>query len=217
MKLNVVNAGKKFGKTWIFRNASMVFEPGKIYGFAGKNGSGKTMLMKCMLGLVPLSEGSIELDGKTIGTDIEMLPSVGAIIETPGFLPNLSGYDNLKYLASLRHLISDAQIVSTMERLGLQPAERKRVGKYSLGMRQRLGLAQALMEDPEILMLDEPFNSLDSDCTDELYEILKEQRSLGKCVILSSHHGNDIAALCDDVFEFRDGAVMHECQDIWDP
>lgn len=210
MKLNVNNAGKKFGKTWIFRNVSMTFEPGKIYGFAGKNGSGKTMLMKCILGLVPLSEGSIDLDGKVIGADIEMLPSVGAIIETPGFLPSLSGFDNLKYMASLRNLISDAQIVSTMERLGLQPKERKRVGKYSLGMRQRLGLAQALMEDPEILILDEPFNALDSDCTDALFEMLKEQCSLGKCIILSSHSRNDIAALCDDVFEFQGGAVARE-------
>lgn len=209
MKLNVLDAGKKFGKTWIFRNVSMVFESGKIYGFAGKNGSGKTMLMKCILGLVPLNEGSIVLDGKTIGTDIEMLPSVGAIIEAPGFLPNLSGFDNLKYLASLKGIISDRQIVDTMERLGLQPTERKHVGKYSLGMRQRLGLAQALMEAPEILILDEPFNSLDSDCTSDVCEILKEQRAGGKCVILSSHNGNDIAALCDDVFDFHDGAVVH--------
>ena len=213
MKLNVIDAGKKFGKTWIFHNVSMVFEPGKIYGFAGKNGSGKTMLMKCILGLVPLSEGRIDLDGKIIGTDIEMLPSVGAIIETPGFLPNLSGFDNLKYLASLRGIISDQQIVSTMERLGLQPTERKHVGKYSLGMRQRLGLAQALMEEPEILILDEPFNALDSDCANDVCEILKEQRASGRCVILSSHNRNDIDALCDDVFEFHDGAVMHESRE----
>ncbi len=212
MKLDVINAGKKFGKTWVFRNVSMAFEPGKIYGFVGKNGSGKTMLMKCILGLVPLSEGSIVLDGKTIGTDIEMLPSVGAIIETPGFLSNLSGFDNLKYLASIKGLISDAQIAHTMIRLGLQPTERKHVGKYSLGMCQRLGLAQALMEDPEILILDEPLNSLDQDCTKDVYEILKKQRDQGKCVILSSHNGNDIAALCDDVFQFRNGTVVQAGQ-----
>ena len=156
--IEVCNVTKRFGTSEVLKDVSINFEKGKIHGLIGRNGSGKTMLMKCICGFVPVSEGKILVDNKEIGKDIDVPESIGAIIETPGFLYGYSGYNNLKFLASIRNKISKEKIRQTIQLVGLDPDSKKHVGKYSLGMRQRLGLAQAIMEDPEILLLDEPMN-----------------------------------------------------------
>ena len=149
---------KSFGKQAILDHISIDFEKGKVYGITGRNGSGKTVFLKILCGLLPPNQGTVRVNGKTIGKDIDFPESVGAIIESPGFLPYWSGYKNLSYLASLRNRIGAAEISDAMKLVGLDPKDKKPVGKYSLGMKQRLGIAQAIMENPQLLILDEPMN-----------------------------------------------------------
>lgn len=199
--------GKCYGKNWVLKNISLTFEGGRIYGIIGRNGSGKTMLLKVISGLVSPSEGMVIVNGKQLGRDIEIPESIGAIIETPGFLGDMSGLSNLEYLASIRRLITREDIIHTMEYVGLSPNDNKKVRKYSLGMRQRLGIAQALMENPDILLLDEPMNGLDNQGVEDVREILMELRNKGKIIILASHHMEDIELLCDDVYLMEAGCV----------
>jgi len=208
--IEIQNAGKRFKDIWVFQHVTASFSGGKIYGLIGRNGSGKTMLLKSICGLVRLSEGTISVDGKQIGAAIDVPASVGAIIEVPGFLPQLSGFANLKYLARLKGQIDDTKIRDTIRRVGLDPDSRKHVGKYSLGMRQRLGIAQAIMEDPDILLLDEPMNGLDAQGVQDMKQLLCELRSAGKTIILASHHADDIDELCDIVYKMEDGCLS-EC------
>ena len=165
------------------------------------------MLLKSICGLTHLSSGTIYVDDQQIGKDVDIAPSLGAIIEVPGFLPNLSGYANLKYLASLRNQIGAAQIRQAIEKVGLDPDSRKPVGKYSLGMRQRLGIAQAIMENPDILLLDEPMNGLDHQGVEDVKTLLKDLRKQGKTIILASHHSEDIDELCDTVYRMDKGQL----------
>ena len=162
------NVLKEFKNQIVLNNVNADFYMGKIYGIIGRNGSGKTVLLKCICGLLNASAGNITVNKKIVGREIDFPQNVGFIIETPGFLTNYSGYKNLKYLASIRGLIKQDTIKKTMELVGLDPADKKPVGKYSLGMRQRLGIAQALMENPDILILDEPMNALDYDGVNEM-------------------------------------------------
>ena len=152
---------KSFGKEHVLKNVSLTIPPGRIFGVVGNNGSGKTVLMKCICGFMKPDSGNIVVNGEQVGKDCDFPDGLGVIIETPGFLPNLSGFQNLKILASLKARIGKEEIRNTLERVGLNPGMRKPVAKYSLGMRQRLGIAQAIMENPEVLILDEPFNGLD--------------------------------------------------------
>lgn len=152
---------KKFREEIILTDVNMSMEQGKIYGLVGMNGSGKTVLMKCICGFLQPTKGSVTVDGKAIGKDIDFPQSLGLMIETPGFIPYMSGKSNLKNLALIRNQISDKEIEEAMELVGLDPKLKKRVSKYSLGMRRRLGIAQAIMEHPRLLILDEPFNGLD--------------------------------------------------------
>lgn len=200
VKIRVENAEKIIKGVRILDVINVNFEQGKIYGLIGRNGSGKTMLLKSICGLTHLSSGTIYVDDQQIGKDVDIAPSLGAIIEVPGFLPNLSGYANLKYLASLRNQIGAAQIRQAIEKVGLDPDSRKPVGKYSLGMRQRLGIAQAIMENPDILLLDEPMNGLDHQGVEDVKTLLKDLRKQGKTIILASHHSEDIDELCDTVY-----------------
>lgn len=202
---------KKFGEATVLDNISMKLEPGQIYGLVGRNGSGKTMLMKHILGFVRPTSGRIVIDGKEIGRDIDMPQNVGAIIENPGFLPEYSAYKNLKFLAMIRGTIGDEEIRDAIRQVGLDPYSKKHVGKFSLGMRQRLGLAQALMENPDILLLDEPLSGLDNDGVEEMHRILLEQKEKGKLLVIASHSKEDIAVLCDEVFRFDKGRIIgHE-------
>lgn len=160
--IEVQNVVKRFRDQVVLKNVSISFEKGQIHGIVGRNGSGKTVLFKCICGLMHPEEGVILVNGKRVGRDVDMPEDIGAIIEAPGFLPNYSGYKNLRFLANIRRKIGKEEILNVLKTVGLDPESRKHVGKYSLGMRQRLGIAQAIMEDPEILILDEPMNGLDN-------------------------------------------------------
>ncbi len=196
---------KRFGKNTVLNGVSVEFESHMIHGLIGRNGSGKTVLMKCICGLTPITGGTVTVSGKKIGIDCEIIPSAGVIIETPGFLPNLSGYANLKNLASLTGKIGKDEIRGAISRVGLNPDDKKHVGKYSLGMRQRLGLAQAIMEDPDILILDEPMNGLDKDGVKDMRQYLLDLKDQGKTILIASHSAEDIDVLCDTVCEMDRG------------
>jgi len=198
---------KRFGKECVLHGVSRDFEAGKIHGIVGNNGSGKTVLMKCICGYLLPESGAIYVRQKQIGVDVDFPENMGLIIETPGFLPALSGVKNLELLAALRGRIGLREIAETMRRVGLDPEMRKPVGKYSLGMRQRLGIAQAIMEDPSLLILDEPLNGLDKGGVREMRELLKSLRQAGKTILLASHNQADIDELCDTVCEMDDGRM----------
>lgn len=183
-------------------------QKGQIHGIVGRNGSGKTVLFKCICGLMHPEEGVIFVNGKRVGRDVDMPEDIGAIIEAPGFLPNYSGYKNLRFLANIRRKIGKEEILNVLKTVGLDPESRKHVGKYSLGMRQRLGIAQAIMEDPEILILDEPMNGLDNAGVQDIRALLLELKAQGKTILLASHNHEDIAALCDTVHEMDGGVLL---------
>ena len=205
--IEVQNVVKRFRDQVVLKNVSISFEKGKIHGIVGRNGSGKTVLFKCICGLMHPEEGVILVNGKRVGRDVDMPEDIGAIIEAPGFLPNYSGYKNLRFLANIRRKIGKEEILKVLKTVGLDPESRKHVGKYSLGMRQRLGIAQAIMEDPEILILDEPMNGLDNAGVQDIRALLLELKAQGKTILLASHNHEDIAALCDTVHEM-DGGVL---------
>ena len=171
------------------------------------NGSGKTVLLKCICGFLRPSEGKILVEGKWIGKETDFPESLGMIIENPGFLPNLSGRENLKILASLRGKIGKEEIKEAMEKVGLDFSSRKPVKNYSLGMRERLGIAQAIMEDPHIIILDEPFNGLDKNGVQEVYRIIQNLKNEQRTILLVSHNRVDIETLCDTVCEMELGVL----------
>ena len=206
MKIEIKNVWKKIGKTEVLKDINLEFNGGKIYGLKGKNGSGKTMLMKMILGFVSPSSGSIKIEGKVLGKDISM--PLGIIIENPGFLPEYSGYYNLHLFALIQNKIKKEEIREAMRIVGLDPDSKKHVGKYSLGMRQRLGIAQAIMEDPDILLLDEPLNGLDNEGVEEIRKVLLSLKEKGKLIILASHSKEDIQILCDTVFRMDHGKII---------
>ena len=194
-------------KNRILKKVSVNFERGKIHGLIGRNGSGKTMLMKCICGFVKPTGGNVIVNGKRIGRDCDFPESVGLIIETPGFIPYYSGFRNLKLLADLHGKISKSDIAGTMEQVGLDPNLKRHVRKYSLGMRQRLGLAQAIMEDPDLLILDEPMNGLDKDGVKDMRQYLLDLKAKGKTIVIASHSAEDIDVLCDTVCEMDKGVL----------
>ncbi|MCM3798079.1 ATP-binding cassette domain-containing protein [Caldibacillus thermoamylovorans] len=207
--IKVENITKKFGETTVLDGISLTFDKNKIHGLIGRNGSGKTMLLKCICGFVIPTTGTIYVNGMQIGKDLDVPESVGIIIEAPSFLPNYDGYTNLKFLAAINNIISKEQIYAVIEKVGLDPKSKRPVGKYSLGMRQRLGIAQALMEDPDILILDEPMNGLDNQGVADIRKLLLELRNQGKTIILASHGKEDIEILCDTVHELDRGKMIN--------
>jgi ABC-2 type transport system ATP-binding protein len=205
--IRVQQVSKSFGQEEVLHAVSHDFEEGKIHGIVGNNGSGKTVLMKCICGFLLPTKGKVLVRYKQVGKDMDFPDDIGIIIETPGFLPNLSGMKNLEILASLNKKIDKAVIRETVRRVGLDPDMKKPVGKYSLGMRQRLGIAQAIMENPSILILDEPLNGLDKSGVKHMRELIKGLREQGKTILLASHNQMDIEELCDTVCEM-DAGVM---------
>ena len=203
--IKICNAMKQYGEQIVLNHVSMELKSGVIYGFVGQNGSGKTVLFKSICGFTQLTEGIIEVLGKVIGKDTDMAEDIGAIIETPGFLANYNAFKNLKFLASLTNKIDDGEIRRTIGMVGLDPYSKKKVGTFSMGMRQRLGIAQAIMEHPKILILDEPFNGLDKKGVEEMRQLLLKQKEEGKTILLASHSAEDIEILCDEVFEMEMG------------
>lgn len=205
--IRIENVSKSFGTEEVIKDISLSFEKGSIYGLIGRNGSGKTVLLKMIVGFVKPSKGRILVEDKEIGKDTDFADNIGLIIETPGFLGGYSGYKNLEYLAGIRKRIGKEEIRESMERVGLDPDSRKKVRKYSLGMRQRLGIAQAMMENPDILLLDEPMNGLDTQGVEDVRSILLQLKEEGKTIILSSHNREDIEILCDEVYEMEKGLL----------
>ncbi len=198
---------KAYKDVKVLNNIYVSFEKGMIHGIIGRNGSGKTMLIKVICGLVQPDEGRVLINKKIIGKDLDFPENVGVIIEAPGFLPSLSAYDNLAYLASLRNMIGKEEIRKAIALVGLNPDDKKHVGKYSLGMKQRLGIAQAIMENPDILILDEPMNGLDKSGVVEIRKLLLQFKSEGKTILLVSHNSEDINELCDAVYEMDAGEI----------
>ena len=194
-------------KAKLLSDINLTLHSGKVYGLRGRNGSGKTVLMKCICGFMRPTEGSVSVNGKVIHRDMDFLPSAGIIIEEPGFFPNYSGFQNLKILAGIQNRITDDKIRQMMEMVGLDSAMKKPVGKYSLGMRQRLGIAQAMMEDPDILVLDEPTNGLDEDGVEWFRHFIMEQKEKGKLILLASHSREDIEMLSDEVYYMEKGIL----------
>ena len=198
---------KKFGSEVVLKETTMAMSRGKVYGIVGNNGSGKTVLMKCICGFLPVTSGSICVGEKYIGRDTDFPESLGLIIETPGFLTEYTGKKNLEILADLNRKISAGEIRLVLQRVGLDPDLKKPVAKYSLGMRQRLGIAQAIMEDPDFLILDEPFNGLDKRGVADIRSILLDLKRRGKTILLASHNSGDIDLLCDEVYEIDAGIL----------
>ncbi len=205
--IEVSGISKKFGNEPVINDVSLFLDQGNIYGIMGRNGSGKTVLFKLIVGFLKPDRGTIFVEGKEIGRDTDFAEDTGIIIENPGFLGCYSGYKNLEYLAGIRRQISKERIRESMELVGLDADSKKKVRKYSLGMRQRLGIAQAIMEDPHILILDEPMNGLDRQGVEEIRELLLKLKEEGKTILLASHNREDINILCDEVYEMEEGCL----------
>lgn len=205
--IDVDHVSKKFKNQIVLNSTTISFEAGKIYGIVGANGSGKTVFLKLLCGLLCPTTGTITVNGKVLSKDRDFAPETGILIETPSFLPYKSGMGNLVDLAAIRHIIGKEKIIETMHMVGLDPDSKKWVGKYSLGMRQRLGIAQAIMEEPSLLLLDEPMNGLDKQGCKDMRELFVRLREKGTTIILASHIAEDIQVLCDAVCEMENGIL----------
>jgi ABC-2 type transport system ATP-binding protein len=192
----------------ILSNINLKLERGKIYGFKGKNGSGKTMLFRAICGLIKATEGEIIVDGKVLGKDISFPKNLGVLIEYPGFLPNFTGFKNLKYLADINSKIGDKEIKETLKAVGLDPEDSRKVRKYSLGMKQRLGIAQAIMEQPDLIILDEPTNALDVDGVKLINNIVIELKKKNKIVLIANHDREEIEMISDEIFTIQQGEII---------
>ena len=201
---------KQFGRQMVLQDVSFQLESGKIHGLVGDNGSGKSVLLKCLCGILPWERGMIRIQGKEMHPGKGTPPLLGLVIEHPGFIGSMSGWRNLKYLAGIRGIAGDAQIKASLEQVGLLHEAKKPVKKYSLGMRQKLAIAQALMEAPDIYFMDEPFNGLDKTSTAAIQKLFLELRAQGKTFLLVSHHPSDISSLCDDVYAMENGGISRK-------
>ena len=204
------NVTKRFGTETVLKQVNLSMQEGKITGIVGRNGSGKTVLMKCLTGFLIPEEGDVQVFGKRIGKDIDFAPDTGILIETPGFIDTESGISNLKYLQKLKKTESALSPADAMTLVGLDPRNKKPVGKYSLGMRQRLGLAQAMMDRPKLLILDEHMNGLDNKGVEEMRKLLLSLKEEGTAILLASHNPLDIEALCDEVYSMDQGFLTKE-------
>ncbi len=215
MKIEILNYTKKMSHNCVLNNINLTLESGGIYGFTGKNGSGKTMLMRAICGLITPTTGEVKIDGKVLGKDISFPESVGVLIENPGFTPGYSGFKNLKFLAQIQNLISDEDIKNTLKKVGLDPNDKKSFRKYSLGMKQKLGIAAAIMENPKLLILDEPFNALDEETAERIRKIVLSYRNKEHIVILSCHDREELETLCDVIIKIQAGmiSIVHDQKD----
>lgn len=207
MKIEIKGFSKKISNHTVLDDININFQSGKVYGLVGKNGSGKTMLMRAICGLVLPTSGTIEIDDKIVGKDISFPQDVGVLIESPGFISSYSGFRNLKVLAQIRKRITDNEIASVLDSVGLDPYDKKSFRKYSLGMKQKLGIAAAIMEDPKLLILDEPFNALDDDSVNRIRKIIQSKKSADRIIILSCHDSEEIDKLCDEIIEIKLGKI----------
>lgn len=207
-EIAIQNLSKTIKSNAVIQDISMNLKSGVIYGFKGINGSGKTMLMRLICGLIRPTEGKIRINGKTLGKDLSFPESIGVFLENPAFLDSYSGFQNLKILASIKSVATDEDIRATLSRVGLSPNDKKKYRKYSLGMKQRLGIAAAIMEKPDIVILDEPTNSLDADGVMLVKQIVQEEKVRGALVILSCHDGELLKDLSDEIFLLECGHLV---------
>lgn len=210
MKIVIDNISKSFDKGLVLSNINLSFESGKVYGLKGRNGSGKTMLLRAISGLILPDKGTIKIDDKILGDDLSFPPSVGVLIENPGYIPELSGKENLKNIADIKSVVSDEEINEIMKYFDLEPESKKPVKKYSLGMKQKLGLCMAFMEDPELILLDEPMNALDEKAVNDLKELILKKEKEGKLIIIASHDLEDLEELTDEIIEMQNGEVVNK-------
>lgn len=210
--IQLTNISKTFGKQTVLQPLTMGFEEGMIHGIIGRNGSGKTVLMKMILGILQPTTGTVIVGDKRIGKDVDFPESASAIIETIEFIPYMSAYQNLADIAAMRGNLSKTQIKEVLEMVGLGNVGRKHVSKFSMGMRQRLAIAQAVMESPKLLILDEPMNGMDEKGVEEMRRLILARKAAGTTIILSSHNIEDIRILCDQVYRIDAGVVMREVE-----
>ena len=203
-RIQIKNLSKEIKGKYILDNINLTFEQGKIYGLYGRNGSGKTMLLRALAGLLIPTEGEIDMDGKILHKDMDFPENVGIIIENTSLLPQFDGFTNLKQLGKIRNIATDEDIDKALDTVGLK-GETKKVKAYSLGMRQRLSIAQAIFEKPELLLLDEPTNALDENYIDKVREILLREKDRGAIVIIASHNKDDLRILADEIISMSDG------------
>ena len=204
------NVSKSFKDKTVLQRTDLTIESGRITGFIGRNGSGKTVLFKLICGLMLPTTGTVTVDGVRIGKDRDFAPDTGVLIETPSFISYESGLRNLRDLAAIQKKITVDQVRDAIRLVGLDPDDKKRVGKYSLGMRQRLGIAQAIMENPSLIILDEPMNGLDKEGVEDMRILFAKLRDEGKTILLASHAAEDIDILCDSVYELDNGTIHKE-------
>lgn len=202
-KISKVIRGKK-----ILSDINLELCDGNIYGIVGANGSGKTMLFRALSGLMSVTSGKITWNGKVLRQDFAVLPSLGIMLENVGLYSNMTGMQNLRYLASLKNKIQDKEIRRALERVGLDPDDRRKYQKYSLGMKQRLAIAQAIMEKPDVIMLDEPTNSLDAKGVEEIRRLILEEKERGALILLASHNQEDIRILADHIYQIKDSCIV---------
>lgn len=206
--LKISNLSKKFKKHVVLDNISLELDFGNIYGFLGANGSGKSVFFKTICGFLKADGGTVALDDKVLGKDIDFLPELGVLIEKPGFIENYTQFDNLKYLAQINNVITDDDIRTALELVGLDTDNNEKVKNFSLGMRQRLAIAQAIMENQNIIILDEPFNGLDKQGVAQIKQLLLGLKSPDRLILLTSHISGDIEEMSDSVFEFTAGKIV---------
>ena len=204
----IQNLSKTIKKNVVIQDISMELQSGTVYGFKGVNGSGKTMLMRLICGLIRPTQGEVSINGKVLGKDLSFPESVGVFLENPAFLGSYSGFQNLKLLASIKSVADDEAIRSALSRVGLRPDDHKKYRKYSLGMKQRLGIAAAIMERPDIVILDEPTNSLDADGVNLVKSVIKDEKKRGALVIISCHDAELLQDLSDETFLLEQGRLV---------
>lgn len=209
MVIKLTNVSKVIKKAKVLDNVNLELTSGKVYGLKGKNGSGKTMLMRVICGLISATEGTVEIDGKILGKDMTFPDSVGVLIENPAFIGNYTGFKNLKVLASIQNRVDDEHIREVIRQVGLDPDDKRTYRKYSLGMKQKLGIA-AYMENPDLIILDEPINALDEAGAKQVHEILEEQKKRGALIIIACHDKEELEMLSDEIIEISEGRIIEK-------
>ncbi|MEG0909558.1 MAG: ATP-binding cassette domain-containing protein [Bacilli bacterium] len=205
--IEIENVSKQIKKKDILKNVTYKFEEGHIYGLYGHNGSGKTMLLRALCGLIIPNSGVVKIDDKILHKDLSFPPSIGIVIENMELLPQFNAFDNLKILSDIKKVATDEDIKSAIIKVGLDPDSKMKVRKFSLGMKQRLNIAQAVFEKPDIILLDEPTNALDEESVKKIYDLLFEEKERGAIIIIASHNKEDLSELCDTTIKVVDGSI----------
>lgn len=208
--IQLQNVTKRIKENTVLDNVSYTFKSGFVYGLYGQNGSGKTMLLRAISGLINLDSGSIFIDGEKLHDKIEFPPETGIVIENMELLPECSAKRNLQMLAKIKNIADEKDIIFSLERVGLDPDSDKKVKKFSLGMKQRLNIAQAIFENQKIILLDEPTNALDEDAVHLIYKIIREEKSRGATIIVATHHKEDLKEVCDVILKIAEGKIVEE-------